>query len=136
MLSTTFYGWAWKYPIVHLPNSSILVVLYNSVNESVQCQVCHLITCITSSLLENGNIYLPFTDWFLVAEQIKVLLMMLMILALRTTPVTRWVNNSYCLLLPLLQNPSLFPGRVKIIKYIPWLSSICDYIVGVTWWED
>lgn len=83
----------------HITNSSILVVLCNYVNKSLQCQACNIITLITSSLLENSNLYPPFTDWFLVAEQIKVLLMMAMILALRTTPVTTCVYDGYRLLL-------------------------------------
>lgn len=119
---TTFYRWAWKSPILYLTNSSILIVLCNYVNKSLQCQACNVLTLITSSLLENSNRCPPFTDWFLVVEQIKVLLMMAMILALRTTPATTCVYDGYCLLLlPFWKAQGSLPCIVKIIKCIPWL---------------
>lgn len=128
---TTFYGWTRKSLIPYLTSSSVLFVLCTYVNKSSQCQAYNVLTLITSSLLENSNRYPPFTDWFLVTEQIKVLLMMAMIPALRTTPVTMCVYDGYSLLLlPFWKAQGLLPGIAKIIKLISWLWSLCNCIVG------
>lgn len=97
-LSTLFYRWAWKYLTLYMSNSSISVVLYNYIHKSFQCQACNVITLTTISLLQNSDIYPPFEDWFLISEQIEVLLIMAMTLRVRTAPVMPRVYRGSCLL--------------------------------------
>ena len=73
--------------IIYQTNSSILVVLYN--NKKYICNVNLAIPlCLSLAAFWKTAIYISsLTDWFLIAEQIRVLLMMAKIPTIKTASV-------------------------------------------------